>query len=202
MESAADTFAVPRIRNGRHQCLLINTSAGYLLLRTRKRRFRIISLYFDRVIRRGRRSVTCAASALFYIIHMFVGLHVYAQISFGGRRVVAYIASIRLVPAFILLATAQTWMLRILRTIHALLRHRRIQIGRVLLFHVYVECFVVFVVPVAFRAFELLARVARMHRIGDCGTGRLIFGFERRRLDGFRRRFILGMIESRGVAKR
>ena len=85
------------------------------------------------------------------------------QVSFCGRRVVTNVTSVRFVATFVLLATAQTWMRRVVQTIYTLLFKTVVQIGRVLLSHVYVQRFTIFIMPIALGTLQLLASVARVH---------------------------------------
>jgi len=120
---------------------------------------------FRRVLGRRRRLVPlhlgaghAAVLQLLHVVQMLVGLHVYAEVAFGGRRIVAHLTPVRFVTARVRLAPGQPRVRLPGDAVHA----RRFRLG-VFLLHVYLQRLLVFVMPVAFRALERLARVPGVH---------------------------------------
>lgn len=89
---------------------------------------------------------------------MFVGLHVYAEIALGRGRIVAHLASVRFITARVRLAAGQSRVRLSGNAVHA----RRFRF-RVFFLHMYLQRFLILVMPVALGALERFTRVPRVH---------------------------------------
>ena len=130
---------------------------------------------------REERGDSSAILQLLYVVYVFVALHVDAEVPLCGGRVVADLASVRLVSAGVALSSREPRVRLGSDAVYAL------SLGLwVLLLHVYLEGLLVLVAPVALGALEGLARVAsgvrgqRERAAAGVGVARVCKGVESR----------------------
>lgn len=105
---------------------------------------------------------------------MLIALHMYAEIALSCGGILAHVAPVGLVAAVVGLPSGQLWMRSILQAVHT--ADLRLT---VLLFHVDLQCFMIFVVPIALGALQGLIGVSignRWVHQGGVLTRQYLFG--------------------------